>query len=114
MKYTVDPWNNFCRVFELPTRYPTGYCFNGGKPSSFLMVDWFNPVPDIRQSAITKEQYEKAIKEGAPVYRTAEIDSDELQEFLSPFISGKNYIKKDSEYLVICEFGFTFIVNGNK
>ena len=55
MKYKVDGWNNFCRIFELPETYPKEYCFGGGHPVSFQMVDWFNPVPGIAQPAVTKK-----------------------------------------------------------
>ena len=39
MKYLVDGWNNFCRVFEIPESYPEGYLFRDGKSVSFLMID---------------------------------------------------------------------------
>lgn len=35
MKYLVDGWNNFCRVFEIPESYPDGYLFGGGLDSQF-------------------------------------------------------------------------------
>lgn len=87
MNYKVDGWNNFCRVFELPERYPTNYCFKGGYPVVFQMIDWFNPIPGICQIDIK------------------EISIDELQESLIPWLLNKKYIKINREYLVICDFG---------
>ena len=44
MKYTIDIWNNFCRVFMLPEKYCNDFCFNGGHPTNFQMIDWFCPT----------------------------------------------------------------------
>jgi len=41
----VTQLNNFCRVFELPQTFSEAYCFSGGIPTVFIMVDWFNPIP---------------------------------------------------------------------
>lgn len=101
MIYSVDGWNNFCRVFELPELYPEGYLFNGGKPVSFMMIDWFNPVPDIGQPAVTKEVWRKEVGE----IETKEITTDELQESLVPWLLKKQYIKPGRDYLVLCNFG---------
>lgn len=32
----------FIRVFRCPMSYPEEFCFNGGIPVQFTMVDWFN------------------------------------------------------------------------
>ena len=37
----------FVRVFRCPMRYPETFCFGGGVPVEFIMVDWFN-TPDMR------------------------------------------------------------------
>lgn len=85
MNITGD--NNFCRVFELPTAYPEGYCFGGGKPVMMAMVDWFNPIPaeDIRNNAV------KPWPDYVPL----------LREFLLQ----KNYVKPGRRYVLITDFG---------
>ena len=101
MEYVVDGWNNFCRVFELPERYPTGYCFGGGHPVNFQMVDWFNPVPGIGQPAVSKEVWRKEAGE----IEIKSISIDELQESLIPWLKEKQYVKPGRDYLVLCDFG---------
>lgn len=101
MKYKIDGWNNFCRVFEIPEFYPKGYLFGGGKPVVFQMVDWFNPVPSIGRSGITKKEWREKVGE----IKTKEITLDELYETLVPLLLYKQYIKQGREYLVICDFG---------
>ena len=78
--------DNFCRVFELPTYYPEGFCFNGGLPVTFKMVDWFYPVPDDMQDK-TWEDIEALLKE---------------------FLAKKIYVKKGHKYLVITDFNKSF------
>jgi hypothetical protein len=40
----------FVRVYRLPTRLTTGYCFGGGNPIMFWNVDWFEaPIEGGRQ-----------------------------------------------------------------
>lgn len=34
-------------VYQLPAKLSDGYCFGGGRPISFLNVDWFNDYPDM-------------------------------------------------------------------
>lgn len=101
MNYKVDGWNNFCRVFELPEDYPAGYCFSGGHPVVFQMIDWFNPVPGIGQPAVSKEVWRKEVGE----IEIKEITHDELYESLVPWLLEKHYVKLSREYLVLCDFG---------
>jgi hypothetical protein len=101
MKYKVDGWNNFCRVFELPKSYPSGFCFDGGKPVNILMVDWFNPVCDIPQPAVSKEVWKDKVGE----IKVTEIDLDELENTLIPFLKNKQYVKSGRTYLVLYDFG---------
>ena len=60
MKVIVDPWNNFCRVFEMPLEFSNDYCFNGGHPTNFQMVDWFYPT-EVDQAAVNKEIWENKV-----------------------------------------------------
>ena len=59
--YKVDGWNNFCRVFELPNKFPNTYCFGGGVPVGFKMVDWFNPVSGLDSPAVSKEVWKEKV-----------------------------------------------------
>lgn len=104
MNFEVDGWNNFCRVFELPNRYPEGFCFNGGRPVNFQLVDWFNPVPDIGQPAVSKEVWREKV--GDIEIKTISID--ELKNSLVPFLKDKAYVNTGRDYLVLCDFGASF------
>jgi hypothetical protein len=73
---------NFCRVFELPQTYPGGFCFNGGKPVTMLMVDWFNPWPD------------------DPKMQTWE----DVVKILLPFLLAKTYLKLGARYILVTDF----------
>ena len=101
MKYSVDGWNNFCRVFELPERFSSAFCFGGGIPTNFQMVDWFNPVCELGQPAVSKEVWREKVGE----IKTIEIDSDVLSEQLISFLQQKIYLKPNRKYIVICDFG---------
>ena len=85
---------NFCRVFRLPLRYPTGYCFAGGHPCNFQLVDWFNPIPiaDI----------------GRGKFRTW----DEYRKELIEFLRVKVYADWGRQFLVITDFGESFVFEG--
>jgi len=110
MKYAVDGWNNFCRVFELPDEYPKGFCFGGGKPVVMVMQDWFYPVQEVNQAAVSKEVWEEEV---GPI-KVTEVDGDELTEKLTTWLRKKDYAKPGRSYLVICDFGLalTFEVPG--
>ena len=110
MKYQVNGFNNMCRVFELPSQYPKGYCFQGSIDTNFKMVDWFNPVPELASWSITEKDYRDKVNNGllqVDSSHSKEIESDELQEMLTNFLINKNYIQNKT-YLVICDFGMAF------
>ena len=109
MKFIVDPWNNFCRIFELPETYPKGYCFGGGHPTNFQLIDWFYPT-EVSQAAVSKEVWEEKV--GPVKDQEVEVDMYELSEKLIPFLEKKEYAKKGRQYLVICDFGGTFLFTG--
>lgn len=99
--FIVDGWNNFCRVFELPTQYPNDFCFGGGISVNFQMVDWFYPVSNLPNPAVSKAVWLKEVGK----IKTTEITTEELNKKLIPFLLKKQYIKKGREYLVLCDFG---------
>ena len=81
--------NNFCRVFELPERYPEGFCFGGGRPVQMQMVDWFRPWPI----------------EGRPFGGVAPETWGEVVEMLRPWLMQKNYVKPGRRYILVTDFG---------
>lgn len=107
-KHKVDGWNNFCRVFELPERFPSDFCFGGGIPVNFQMVDWFNPVPELGNPAVSKEEWIEKVGD----IEIKKIDVDKLEESLLPFIQKKMYIKPNRKYLIIYNFGASTIFSG--
>ena len=87
----ISESNNFCRVFELPITYPNDFCFGGGHAVTFTMVDWFQPIPmeDIWENKVEPwSNYVPALKQ---------------------FLLIKNYIKPDRTYLLITDFGESFL-----
>lgn len=110
MEYKVDGWNNFCRVFEFPEKYPEGYCFDGGIAVKILMVDWFNPVAGVDQPGVTKEVWEREVGE----IKTKNVSGDDVREYLIPFLQEKSYVLPDRKYLVMCDFGLVFAFEGEK
>jgi len=101
LKYKVDGWNNFCRVFEIPEKFPSGFLFGGGKPVNFQMVDWFNPVMGVPQPAVTKEVWKEKVGE----IETVEISISEIEKNIIPFLKEKNYINPELSYLILYDFG---------
>lgn len=89
MKITQD--NNFCRVFELPAIYPEEFCFNGGHVVEFIMVDWFNPVNPI------------------DLWNGGEVEWEQIRPEIECFLKEKNYLKSGRRYLVITDFGESFV-----
>ena len=106
--FQVHSWNNFCRVFRLPDNYPKGFCFGGGLPTTFTMVDWFYPVPDMSIASISMAEWDE--KFGS--HEIKEISLIELMKSLVPFLREKNYFDANNTYLVICAFGAAFTFDG--
>jgi len=106
--YKVDSWNNFCRVFKEPKIYSDNFC-SPAIPTTFMMVDWFNPVvhEDLFTPGISKDDWMKKFKVTREELQV-DVDADELEEKLTQFLLQKNYIKPNNSYIVICIFGFIF------
>jgi hypothetical protein len=98
--FTVDGWNNFCRVFELPEQFSNQFCFGGGIPTNFQMVDWFSPIPDTNRAAVSKEVWREKVGE-IPTKEISYEDLDSVVEFLHQ----KQYLKSGRTYLIIFNFG---------
>lgn len=46
-------------VYKLPAKLSDGFCFDGGKPITFLNVDWFNGFDGIERKHIEDEIRQK-------------------------------------------------------
>ncbi|MGE0157108.1 MAG: hypothetical protein AB7T17_08785 [Geobacter sp.] len=82
---------NFCRIFELPQQYPEGFLFNGGKPVTMLMIDWFNPWPHLLEPYKCPQTW------------------DEVKALLLPWLLEKAYVQRGRKYLMITDFGESWI-----
>lgn len=102
-KFKVDGWNNFCRVFELPKKFSSEFCFGGGIDTNFKMVDWFNPL-DLPQPSVSKDIWKEKVGD----IETREISSSELKDHLIGFLKNKHYVKSNMTYVVIANFGASF------
>lgn len=103
MKFKITYATNFLRVFRLPDELPTDYCFGGGHPAIFVMVDWFNPFP---QQDFWNGETKKFNQEDADYLKRI----DELKEF----IKGKRYFNSAHTYMVLTDYGDIFLVNPEK
>lgn len=115
-EYFVTGFTNFCRVFEIPDAFPSGYCSGGGLSVDFKMVDWFNPVSGLPNWNISEKQYVELVERGELKKEGNEviINSEQLQIDLTKFLSRKAYAIHDKQYLVLCNFGFAFTFTCNK
>ncbi|PKR56385.1 hypothetical protein [Thalassospira lohafexi] len=77
-------------VFRLPDELPEGYCFGGGKPCSFTLVDWFGLPP-------------------AGMF-DGELTNDDIAKFLRE----KDYYKQGGNFVVICNDGQAFTLEGGQ
>ena len=89
MKTRPPEDKNFCYIFELPEKYPEGFCFGGGRPVNFQMVDWFQPWPS------------KMIED---IHGIRPKDWDEVVQEIIPWLQMKNYVKPGRQYLMITLF----------
>jgi len=92
LRHWVNTDLNFCRVFELPSTYPRGFCFGGGYPVTMYIVDWFNPLHDDLFGPSGVKSYA------------------EYEKRLYNFVALKNYVQHGREYLVLLSFGQTLLV----
>lgn len=74
--------DSMCWVFEIPQEMSRDFCFGVGHPTTFRMVDWMQAIPP-----------------------GAEYDEGRLRDFLAK----KNYVIAGRHYLVLTNFGESFI-----
>lgn len=71
------------RVFEMPT-FSGGFRFGGGKPETFIEVDWFRDDPPI-----------------SPEFAGPSFATTEGRAQIADFIRAKNYFRLGKSYLVL-------------
>ena len=99
-KYKITEATNFLRVFCLPDKLPSDYCFGGGHPSIFTVIDWFNAIPP--QSLWEKDEI---------VYEEDGREYQELRRELCDFIKGKKYYNTLKTFMILTDYGDIFLVN---
>jgi hypothetical protein len=100
MKYRVTEATNFIRILLVPSELPEDFCFSGGHPTVFTVVDWFNPfIPcdcwDTKGIEFddTDAEYQKHIEE------------------LREFVKGKRYFDPTQTFMALTDYGDAFIIN---
>lgn len=103
MKYLVTEETNLCRVFQMPDAFPMGF-ISQPMPYLFMLLDWFNPVPD---AALSPDWRLPTSNDG--VGRILEGDRvDDLIDPLTRFLAEKHYCSKGGQFLVATDFGLSF------
>jgi hypothetical protein len=97
--FTIHADTNFLRLFELPEQYPQGFCFSGGKPTTFVLIDWFNPF--FPQDGLWN----------GPKTLTHD-ERNDLVAALTEFIKCKWYMKAGRKYLAMTDYNDAFIIEG--
>jgi hypothetical protein len=85
----ITPANNFMRIFRVPIEFPSAFCFGGGIPIEFQMVDWFNPVTDEMMENFNVEEHKKMIRK---------------------MIRKKVYYNPNYKYLAITDYNDSFLI----
>jgi len=100
MKYKVTQATNFLRVFRLPDEYPSDYCFGGGHSVEIQLLDWFNAFSQ-------QDFWEKDEKE----VDTTEQEYIDHIDSLKQFIKEKIYFNSNKTYMVLTDYGDSFVIN---
>jgi len=100
MELKITYATNFIRIFRLPIEFPSDYCFQGGHPTLFQLIDWFNPFD---QRDFWNDQTKET--DGMEKWYLEHIDE------LIKFIKGKRYFDPQFTYLAITDYGDAFVVN---
>jgi hypothetical protein len=80
-----DMTDNLIRVFLLPATVSAEFCFGGGHPTNFILVDWFRPSQEV----------------GEP------LDIEGIRQF----IRDKMYYHPDRNLLAMCRTGEVFLID---
>ncbi len=103
MKWTITYATNFVRIFRLPNKFPSDYCFSGGHPTMFVLVDWFNPFGQ-------EDFWED---------KTKEFDGNDIEylkhiEEFKDFIKAKKYFNSNFTFMALTDYGDAFVINPEK
>lgn len=93
----VTERNNLMRIFRIPKEFPSGFCFGGGHPVNFQIVDRFNPIP------------QEELWSG----KTKTLNGKELEEYrgaIREFIKVKNYYNPEFKFLALSNYGDVFLI----
>ena len=97
MELTISETQNFMRIFQVPVEFPEGYCFQGGKPTTFLLVDWFNPIE--------QDKFWSG--------KTVTLNAEEIEthhKMARDFIKGKTYYNPHYKYLALTDYNDAFFI----
>jgi len=95
---------NFLRVFRLPEKFPSDFCFGDGHPTNFQLVDWFNPFDQLELTNINSNKE----------FNSASYEYQKHIEKLRTFIKEKKYFNSAYTYMVLTDYGDVFLVNPEK
>jgi hypothetical protein len=97
--------NDFLRVFEIPKRFPLGYCFmsgpkptcfmSGAKPTCFMMYDWFQVWNEVNLPIACEPHHELYMD------RVNRINEN---------IMAKPYYDMNKKFLIIADWGDAWIL----
>ena len=100
-EFHITQNDNRIKIFRLPEAYPSDFCFGGGHPVTFQLVDWFDPLDHQRLYNDTV-----VILSGEAL--------QEQRERVDKFIRCKNYYDPNFQYLAITSYGDTQLIQGEK
>lgn len=97
MTFNITERNNFTRIFRIPNEFPSDFCFGGGHPVNFQLVDWFNPIPQ-------EELWSGKVK------NLTEEELAKHREAIREFIKVKNYYDPEFKLLAMSDYGDVFLI----
>jgi len=93
--YQVTVDNNYCRVFEVPSKMVKKDEYKEPVHVVFKLVDWFVPIRDVRI--------------GIPRVLSCEFLEDAMLDVRS-IVESRGYYQSSKEYIVVTNFGLSFNV----
>ena len=63
-------------IYVLPPKLSDGYCFGGGRPITFLNVDWFNGVDGMTREMLETKVRQKQYVQPGQTYLVLSPDND--------------------------------------
>lgn len=97
MPFHITERNNFIRIFRIPNEFPSDFCFGGGHPVNFQLLDWFNPIP---QEDLGSDKIKTLTEEEMQKHREA----------IREFIKVKNYYDPEFKFLALSDYSDVFLI----